>query len=93
VSDQENNKPDHSSQKEGVSQNRQPQQREQEGKNDYSYDGKVHWLLVPLAVFIAFTASYFNDVALFEALKRSFYAGAAFWVLAEILDFLLKKKG
>lgn len=37
-------------------------------------------------------ASYVNDVELFEALKRSFYAGAAFWVLAEILDYLLKKR-
>ena len=51
---------------------------------------KIHWFLVVLAVLITFVLGYVNDVSLFENLNRCFYAASAFWVAAEVIDFILK---
>ncbi len=52
---------------------------------------KFHWLLVILAVFITFLSGFLNEVSFFENLRRCFYAGSIFWVVAEFIDYILKK--
>ncbi|MBN2072691.1 MAG: hypothetical protein JW770_01930 [Actinobacteria bacterium] len=60
-----------------------------EGSPEYSLTGiRVHWLLVVIAALLAFFLSMANNVTINEALSRSLYAGAVFWILAEIIDYV-----
>ncbi|GEM_PF-5153595 len=51
---------------------------------------KLHWLLIVLAIFITFLLGFLNEVTFFENLNRCFYAGSIFWLIAEIIDYILK---
>jgi len=48
--------------------------------------------LVLAAVLLVGIISYSNQVSIYESMRRSFYAGAVFWVIAEIIDYLIRKK-
>jgi len=50
---------------------------------------KIHYLIIIFAIVITIVFSLHNQVSVTEALKRGFYAGAAFWVIAEIIDYIL----
>lgn len=70
------------------------QNREENKDDKYGAEGlRIHWILVVVAIFLTFLLSYVNQVSLFESLRRSFYAGAAFWFISEIMDYFFKRKG
>ncbi|MDD3777163.1 MAG: hypothetical protein PHN32_06110 [Actinomycetota bacterium] len=56
------------------------------------YTFRLHWVLVLAAVLLVGIISYSNQVSIYESMRRSFYAGAVFWVIAEIIDYLIRKK-
>jgi len=51
---------------------------------------KIHWLIVVLAVLLTLLTGFINEVSLFENLNRCFYAGSIFWIVAEIIDYIIK---
>ncbi|MDD5659069.1 MAG: hypothetical protein PHR39_03525 [Actinomycetota bacterium] len=51
---------------------------------------KIHWLIVMIAIMLTFLLSFMNEVSLFENLNRCFYSGCIFWIIAEIIDYILK---
>lgn len=53
---------------------------------------KIHWWLVIIAILITFIVSVTSGVSIYGAFERCFYAGAAFWVISEIIDMIFKGK-
>lgn len=51
---------------------------------------KIHWIIVVLAILLTLAMGFINEVSLFESLKRCFYAGSIFWIIAEIIDHIIK---
>lgn len=51
---------------------------------------RIHWFIVVLALLLTFLLGFINEVSLFENLKRCFYVGSIFWIIVEIIDYILK---
>jgi hypothetical protein len=51
---------------------------------------KIHWFLVIFAILLTFLFGFINEVPLFDNLERCFYVGAIFWIIAEVIDYILK---
>ncbi len=52
---------------------------------------RIHWIIVFIAVGLAIFLSLRNGTSMDLAFKRALYSGAAFWILAEVIDYILYK--
>ena len=52
---------------------------------------RIHWIIVFIAVGVAIFLSLRNGTSLDLAFQRALYSGAAFWILAEVIDYILYK--
>lgn len=65
--------------------------QEENGPGYNLADIRIHWFLVAIAAVLAVFIGLANNLIISDALKRGLYAGAMFWVLAEIIDYVFSR--